>query len=80
MEKAKKLWISWTIEPLLKTFAFNMFTKISNTFIWLISQGEPEKIASVVKPKTCRALGIAVVGFVGDHLRDKKATEFNTLD
>ena len=30
--------------------------------------------ASVVKPKTCRALGIAAVGFVGDHLKDKKLT------
>ena len=38
------------------------------------------RLASVVKPKTCRALGIAVVGFVGDHLKDKKVTEFNTLD
>ena len=36
--------------------------------------------ASRVKPKMCRALGIAVVGFVGDHFRDKKATEVNTLD
>ena len=38
------------------------------------------KLASVVKPKTRRALGIAVVGFVGDHLKDKKVTEFNTLN
>ena len=45
-----------------------------------ISQAEPKNLASIVKPKTRRALGIAVVGFVGDHLEDKKATEFNTLD
>ena len=38
-----------------------------------------KKLASVVKPKTRRALGI-VVGFVGDHLKDKMLTEFNTLD
>ena len=39
-----------------------------------------KKLTSVqVKPKTRRALGIAV-DFVGDHLKDKKATEFNTLD
>ena len=41
---------------------------------------EPNKLASVVKPKAHRALGITVVGFVGDHLKDKKVTEFNTLD
>ena len=35
--------------------------------------------ASVVKPKTPHALGIAV-DFVGVHLKDKKATEFNTYD
>ena len=38
-----------------------------------------DMLASVVKPKTRRALGI-VVDFVGDHLKDKKLTEFNTLD
>ena len=41
---------------------------------------KPKKLASVVMSKTHRALGIAVVGFVGDHLKDKKVTEFNTLD
>ena len=40
----------------------------------------PKKLASIVKPKTRHALEIAVVGFVGDHLKDKKATEFNTLE
>ena len=54
--------------------------EIPNAFIGRISQAEPKKLASVVKPKTRRALGIAVVGFVGDHLKDKKVTEFNTLD
>ena len=54
--------------------------EIPNVFIGRISQAEPKKLASVVKPKTCRALGIAVVGFVGDHLKVKKVTEFNTLD
>ena len=54
--------------------------EIRNAFIRRISQAEPKKLASVVKPKTRRALGIAVVGFVGDHLKDKKVTEFNTLD
>ena len=54
--------------------------EIPNAFIEWISQAEPKKLASVVKPKTRRALGIAVVGFVGDHLKDKKVTEFNTLD
>ena len=49
-------------------------------FIWRISQAEPKTLASVVKSKTRRALGIAVVGFVGYHLKDKKVTEFNTLD
>ena len=54
--------------------------EIPNAFIGRTSQAEPKKLASVVKPKTRRALGIAVVGFVGDHLKDKKVTEFNTLD
>ena len=53
--------------------------EIPNAFIGRISQTEP-KLASVVKPKTRRALGFAVVGFVGDHFRGKKVTEFNTLD
>ena len=53
---------------------------IPNAFIGRISQAEPKKLASIVKPKTRRALGIAVVGFVGDHLKVKKVTEFNTLD
>ena len=58
-----------------------MFTKIiPNAFIGRISQAEPKKLASVVKSKTRRALGIAVVGFVGDHLMDKTVTEFNTLE
>ena len=48
--------------------------------MWRILQAEPKKLASKVKPKSRRALGIVVVGFVGDHLKDKKATEFNTLD
>ena len=57
-----------------------MFTKIiPNAFIWRISEAEPKKLASVVTPKTRRALGIAVFGF-GNHLKDKKVTEFNTLD
>ena len=38
------------------------------------------KLASIVKLKTRSALGIAVGGFVGDHLKDKKVTEFKTLD
>ena len=54
--------------------------EIPNAFIGRISQAEPKKLASVVKPKTRRALGIAVAGFVGDHLKNKKVTEFNTLD
>ena len=54
--------------------------EIPNAFIGRISQAEPKKLASVVKPKTRRALGFAVVGFVGDNFRDKKVTEFNTLD
>ena len=54
--------------------------QIPNAFIRRISQTEPKNLASVVKPKTRRALGIAVVGFVGDHLKDKKVPEFDTLD
>ena len=54
--------------------------EIPNASIGRISQAEPKKLASVVKPKTRRALGIAVVDFVGDLLKDKKVTEFNTLD
>ena len=54
--------------------------EIPNAFIERILQAEPKKLASVVKPKTCRALRIAVVGFVGDHLKDKKVREFDTLD
>ena len=54
--------------------------KIQDAFIGWISQAEPKKLASVVKLKTHHALGIAVVGFVGDHLKDKKVTEFNTLE
>ena len=51
-----------------------------NALIGRISQAESKKLASVVKPRTRSALGIAVVGFVGDHLKDKKVTEFKTLD
>ena len=54
-----------------------------NAFIGRNSQAEPKKLSShssVVKPKTHRVLGIAVFGFVGDHLKDKKVTEFNTLN
>ena len=50
----------------------------TNAFIGGISQAEPKKLASVVKPKTHHALGIAVVGFVCDHLKDKEATQLNT--
>ena len=58
-----------------------MLTKYhANAFIGRISQAEPKKLASVVKPRTRRALGIAVVGFVGDHLKDKKVAEFKTMD
>ena len=39
--------------------------EIPNAFIGRISQAEPKKLASVVKSKTRRALGIAVVGFEG---------------
>ena len=53
--------------------------EILNAFIGRILQAEPKKLASVVKPKTRRALGI-VVDIVGDHLKNKKSTEFNTLD
>ena len=53
--------------------------EIPNAFIRRISQVEPKKLASLVKPKTRCALGIAV-DFVGDHLKDRKVTEFNTLD
>ena len=53
--------------------------KIPNAF-YLANLAEPKKLASVVKPKARRALGIAIVGFVGDHLKDKKVTEFDTLD
>ena len=42
-------------------------------------QVEPKRLASVVKPKMPRALEISVY-FVGDHLKHKRATEFNTLD
>ena len=43
--------------------------EILNAFIGRILQAEPnKKLASVVKPKTRRALGI-VVDFVGDHLQ-----------
>ena len=51
---------------------------IPNAFIGGILHAEPKKIASVVKRKTRHALGIAV-DFVGDPLKDKKVTEFNTL-
>ena len=53
--------------------------EIPNAFIKRIPQAGPKKLGPVVKPKTRCALGIAV-NFVGDHLKDKKATEFNTLD
>ena len=49
--------------------------EIPNAFIRQILQAEPKKLASVVKPKMHHALGIAVA-FVGDHLKDKKATEY----
>ena len=55
--------------------------EIPNAFIGRIPQADPsKKLASVVKQNTRRALGIAVVGFVGDHLKAKRATEFSTLD
>ena len=54
--------------------------EIPDALIGQISQAEPKKLVSVGKPKTRLVLGFAVVGFVGDHLKDKKATEFNTLD
>ena len=56
-----------------RTVAQNSFVNVAlclrNTkcFIGRILQAEPKKLASVVKPKTRRALGI-VVDFVGDHL------------
>ena len=52
--------------------------KIPNASIRRISQAEPKKLASVVKPKMRPALGIAV-DFVGDHLKDKKATEYQYI-
>ena len=66
----------------------NRFSKLSryvyeipNAFIGRIPQADTsKKLASVVKQNTRRALGIAVVGFVGDHLKDRKVTEFSTLD
>ena len=55
--------------------------EIPNASIRRISQAEAKRLASIVKPKTRRALGLlSVVDFVGDHLKDKKVTEFNTLD
>ena len=56
-----------------------MFTKYQVIFFWLNLHAEPRKLASIVKPKTCHAQGIAV-DFVGDHLKVKKVTEFNKLD
>ena len=50
--------------------------EMPNAFNRRISQAEPKKLASVVKPK----LRIGAVGFVADHLKDKKVTQFNTLD
>ena len=41
--------------------------EIPDAIIGRISQAEPEKLASVDKPKTPRVLRIAVFGFVGDH-------------
>ena len=52
---------------------------MTNALIGRILLAEPKKLASIVKSKTGRAQGIAV-DFVGDHLKDKKVTEFNTLD
>ena len=60
------------------TLLHNVY-EIPNAFIGRILQAELKDLASVVKTKTRRALVIAV-DFVGDHLKDKKATEFNTLD
>ena len=54
--------------------------EIPNAFIRRMSQAEPKKLAYVVKPKTRSALGIAVVGFVGDHLKDNKVPELKALD
>ena len=45
-----------------------LFYEIPNAFIGRISQAKPKKLASVVKPE----LRIAVVGFVGDHLKEIK--------
>ena len=56
-----------------------MFTKLPKYFYQRISQAEPKKLASLVKLQTPSALRI-VVDFEGDHLKDKKVTEFNILD
>ena len=55
-------------ELLLKTLSsmLRYVYEILNAFIGRILQAEPKKLASVVKPKTRRALGIAF-DFVGDH-------------
>ena len=67
-------------EPLLKTLVLCL--RNTKYFYWanFASGAYCKKLASVVKPKTRRALGIAVVGFVGELLKHKKATEFNTLE
>ena len=57
-----------------KHFCF-MFMKYQ-----MLLSGKFRKLASVVKQKTRCALGIAVVDFVGDHLKDKEVPEFHTLD
>ena len=46
--------------------------EIPNVLIGQISQAEPKKLASVVKPKTRPALGTAVVGFVGNQFKGQK--------
>ena len=48
------------------------------TRIRMILRKTPLKVYSNLKLQTPCALGI-VVDFEGDHLKDKKATEFNTL-
>ena len=56
-----------------------MFTKYQILLSGGFSQAEPKKLTSVVKLQMPCALGI-VFDFEGDHLKDKKATEFNSLD
>ena len=74
----KSIWLWEYHEPLLKTLALCLQNTKSFYRANFASRASKKLTSVQVKPKTRRALGIAV-DFVGDHLKDKKATEYQHI-